>query len=116
MAVEPNVRRLVIGAILIISVLIPSINAQVFANIKLKWVYKYNKNLEATYVNAAAAVKAAKAELKASKKDGTFTAAKQDEITNRIASIIQERDTTAAAIRAEMAEEAAKNKTAKASK
>ncbi len=45
--VDANTRKIVTGMILIIAVLIPNINRQLVANIKLKVVYKGNKNVEA---------------------------------------------------------------------
>ena len=59
--VDANTRKIVTGFILIIAVLIPNVNRQLIANLKLKFVYKGNKNVEALNIKTAAEVKALKA-------------------------------------------------------
>ena len=62
--VDANTRKIVTGFILIIAVLIPNVNRQLIANLKLKFVYKGNKNVEALNIKTAAEVKALKATIK----------------------------------------------------
>ena len=45
--VDANTRKIVTGLILIIAVLIPSLNRELLASLKLKFIYKGNKNVEA---------------------------------------------------------------------
>lgn len=70
--VDANSRKIVTGMILIIAVLIPNVNKQLIADLKLKFVYKGNKNVEALNVKTAAEVKALKAEIAAWKKDSSL--------------------------------------------
>lgn len=60
--VDANSRKIVTGLILIIAVLIPSINKKLIADLKLRFVYKGNKNVEALNIKTAEKVKALKAE------------------------------------------------------
>ncbi|MCI5699127.1 MAG: ABC transporter permease [Lachnospiraceae bacterium] len=76
--VDANSRKIVTGFILIIAVLIPSINRQLLANLKLKFIYKGNKNVEALNIKTAAEVKALKTEIDDVKKDGKLSAADKD--------------------------------------
>lgn len=76
--VDANSRKIVTGFILIIAVLIPSINRQLLANLKLKFIYKGNKNVEALNIKTAAEVKALKTEIDEVKKDGKMSAADKD--------------------------------------
>ncbi|MDF2512118.1 MAG: branched-chain amino acid transporter permease [Herbinix sp.] len=69
MGVDANSRKIMIGFILIIAVLIPSINKQLFDNIKLYFVYAGNKNIEALNVKAAEEVKALSNLINETKKD-----------------------------------------------
>ncbi len=70
--VDANSRKIVTGFILIIAVLIPNVNRQLIANLKLKFVYKGNKNVEALNIKTAAEVKALKEAIAEVKKDTTL--------------------------------------------
>ncbi len=79
--VDANSRKIVTGLILIIAVLIPSVNKKLIADLKLKFVYKGNKNVEALNIKTEAEVKALKAEIAAAKKDASLSeSAKSDKI------------------------------------
>lgn len=67
--VDANSRKIVTGFILIIAVLIPNVNRQLIANLKLKFVYKGNKNVEALNIKTATEVKALKEAIAEAKKD-----------------------------------------------
>lgn len=67
--VDANTRKIVTGFILIIAVLIPNINRQLIANIKLKVLYKGNKNVEALNNKTSEEVKALKNNIRAIKND-----------------------------------------------
>ena len=79
--VDANSRKIVTGLILIIAVLIPNVNKKLLAELKLKFVYKGNKNVEALNVKTAAKVKTLKEEIAAAKKDASLSdSAKNDKI------------------------------------
>ncbi len=79
--VDANSRKIVTGLILIIAVLIPNVNKKLIAELKLKFIYKGNKNVEALNVKTAAKVKALKEEIAAAKKDANLSdSAKNDKI------------------------------------
>ncbi len=67
--VDANSRKIVTGFILIIAVLIPNINKKLLAELKLKFVYKGNKNVEALNIRTAEKVKALRAENRSLKKE-----------------------------------------------
>lgn len=67
--VDANSRKIVTGFILIIAVLIPNVNRELLASMKLKFIYKGNKNIEALNVKTAAEVKALKESIAEAKKD-----------------------------------------------
>ncbi len=73
LGVDANTRKIVTGFILIIAVLIPNINRDLLASLKLKFVYKGNKNVEALNNKTAEEVKNLKAEIAALKKDSTMS-------------------------------------------
>lgn len=77
--VDANSRKIVTGLILIIAVLIPNVNKQLLADLKLRFIYKGNKNVEALNVKTEAEVKALKAEIAATKKDGSLSDADKAE-------------------------------------
>lgn len=52
--VDANSRKIVTGFILIIAVLIPNVNRELMASLKLKFIYKGNKNVEALNIKTAA--------------------------------------------------------------
>ena len=62
--------KIVTGIVLLIAVLIPNVNRQLIADVKLKVLYKNNKNIEALNVKTAAEVKELKAEIAKLKKSG----------------------------------------------
>lgn len=79
--VDANSRKIVTGLILIIAVLIPNVNKKLIADLKLKFVYKGNKNVEALNIKTEAEVKALKAEIAEAKKDASLLeSAKNDKI------------------------------------
>ena len=79
--VDANSRKIVTGLILIIAVLIPNVNKKLIADLKLKFVYKGNKNVEALNIKTEAEVKALKAEIAEAKKDASLSeSAKNDKI------------------------------------
>ncbi len=79
--VDANSRKIVTGLILIIAVLIPNVNKKLIADLKLKFVYKGNKNVEALNIKTDAEVKALKAEIAAAKKEASLLeSAKSDKI------------------------------------
>lgn len=77
--VDANSRKIVTGLILIIAVLIPNVNKKLLADLKLKFVYKNNKNVEALNIKTEAEVKALKAEIQAVKKDASISEAAKTE-------------------------------------
>ena len=79
--VDANSRKIVTGLILIIAVLIPNVNKKLIADLKLKFVYKGNKNVEALNIKTEVEVKALKAEIAEAKKDASLSeSAKNDKI------------------------------------
>ena len=79
--VDANSRKIVTGFILIIAVLIPNVNKKLIAELKLKFIYKGNKNVEALNIKTAAKVKALKEEIAAAKKDTSLSdSVKNDKI------------------------------------
>ena len=79
--VDANSRKIVTGLILIIAVLIPNVNKKLIADLKLKFVYKGNKNVEALNIKTEAEVKALKAEIAEAKKAASLSeSAKNDKI------------------------------------
>lgn len=79
--VDANTRKIVTGFILIIAVLIPNVNQQLLANLKLRFLYKGNKNVEALHLRTEREVKALKQEIKELKAKGNFS---QGEIKDKI--------------------------------
>lgn len=81
MGVDANSRKIMIGFILIIAVLIPNINRRLLDNIKLKLLYSNNKNIEAINIKSAQEVKALMNVIEETKKDSSLSAAdKEDKI------------------------------------
>ena len=70
--VDANSRKIVTGFILIIAVLIPNVNRQLLASMKLKFVYKGNKNVEALNIKTGTEVKALKESIAEIKKDASL--------------------------------------------
>lgn len=73
LGVDANTRKIVTGFILIIAVLIPNVNKQLLANLKLKLVYKGNKNVEALNNRTAEEIKTLKQTIAAAKKDSAMS-------------------------------------------
>lgn len=67
--VDVNSRKILTGFILIIAVLIPSVNRQLIATIKLKLLYANNKNIEALNIKTQEEVKMLKDLIASIKKD-----------------------------------------------
>lgn len=70
--VDANTRKIVTGFILIIAVLIPNVNRQLFTSIKLRLIYKGNKNIEALNNKTIAEVKALKKTIAETRKDSAL--------------------------------------------
>lgn len=89
--VDANTRKIVTGFILIIAVLIPNVNRQLIANMRLKFIYKGNKNVEALNNKTAEEVKALKNTIAETKKDTGLNesdkAAKVKKCEDKIASL-----------------------------
>ena len=71
--VDANTRKIVTGFILIIAVLIPNVNRQLMDNLKLKFIYKGNKNVEALNKKTAEDIKNIKAQIIDVKKDASLS-------------------------------------------
>ena len=71
--VDANTRKIVTGFILIIAVLIPNVNRQLINNIKLKFIYKGNKNIEALNNKTNEEVKELKLRIVETKKDAKLS-------------------------------------------
>jgi len=69
LGVDANSRKIVTGIILIIAVLIPNINKRSIANVKLRFLYSSNKNIEAVNIRTSNEVKELRAKIKAVNKD-----------------------------------------------
>ena len=54
MGIDPNTKKIVIGVILIVTILISTINKQMIKDIKLRLFYHNNKNIEAINDRTAA--------------------------------------------------------------
>ena len=112
--VDANSRKIVTGIILIIAVLIPNVNKKLIADLKLKFIYKGNKNVEALNIKTAAEVKALKAEIAETKKDNSLSeSAKNDKIKKaeeKIVSLQKKCKDQTAVWLAEQAEDARKAK------
>ena len=94
LGVDANTRKIVTGFILIIAVLIPNINRQLLDSLKLKFIYKGNKNVEALNVKTAKEVKALKETIAETRKDTTLSEsdknAKIKKCEDKIASLQRE--------------------------
>lgn len=114
MDVDANSRKIVTGFILIIAVLIPNINKQFVANVKLKVLYANNKNIEALNVKTAHEVKMLKDLIASTKKDEKLSESEKTEKIRKheekIASLQQKCKEQSAAWKAEMKEDARKAK------
>ncbi len=72
MGVDANSRKILIGFILIIAVLIPNINKKLIENIKLKLLYSNNKNIEALNLKSAQEIKSLSSLIEETKKDAAL--------------------------------------------
>ncbi len=79
MGVDVNSRKIMIGFILIIAVLIPNINKSLLDNIKLKILYSNNKNIEAINIKSAQEVKSLMSLIEETKKDSSINSADKEE-------------------------------------
>ncbi len=77
--VDANSRKILIGFILIIAVLIPNINKKLMENIKLKLLYANNKNIEAINLKSAGEVKSLMSLITETKKDTSLSATEKEE-------------------------------------
>lgn len=71
--VDANSRKIVTGLILIIAVLIPRVNRQLLADLKLKFIYKNNKNVEALNLKTLQESRYLKEQIKKVKADSSLT-------------------------------------------
>lgn len=105
MGVDANSRKIMTGIILIIAILIPNINRQFIAGLKLKFIYNNNKNIEAINIKTHNEVKALKEEIAAAKKNNDLSAdkkaAKEKECMDKIATLEKRCKETTAALKAE---------------
>ena len=89
--VDANTRKIVTGLILIIAVLIPSLNRELLASLKLKFIYKGNKNVEALNIRTAEEIKVLKRNLESLKQDTSLEqaekAAKMEKIEKNITNL-----------------------------
>lgn len=72
MGVDVNSRKVMIGFILIIAVLIPNINKNFWDTIKLKVLYSNNKNIEAIHIKSAQEVKSLMRLIEETRKDSSL--------------------------------------------
>lgn len=83
MGIDPNTKKIVIGVILIVTILISTINKQMIKDIKLRLFYHNNKNIEAINDRTAAAVKDMKKQIKELEKGNASDKAAQIEKLNK---------------------------------
>lgn len=114
MGVDANSRKILTGLILIIAVLIPNINRQFVANLKLKYIYGGNKNIEAIHIKTQDEVRVIREKIKALSKNTELTSdkkeAKQKEYEDKIASLQKRCNETSDMLRSEMKKDAASAK------
>lgn len=114
MGVDANSRKIVTGFILIIAVLIPNVNRKLLASLKLKFIYKNNKNVEALNIKTAEEVKMLKELIAATKKDAKLSESEKAEKVKKheekIADLKAKCKEKTAALIAEMKEDAKKAK------
>lgn len=114
MDVDANSRKILTGFILIIAVLIPSVNKQLMADIKLKLVYANNKNIEALNIKTQEDIKKLRELISASKKDEKMSesdkTAKIKKYENEIASMQKKCKEQTAALKVEIKEDEKKAK------
>ncbi len=117
MGVDANSRKIMIGFILIVAVLIPNLNKKLIDHIKLKLLYGNSKNLQAINVKASEEVKALRKLIMETKKDTTLSGSeKSEKITNyneKIVAIKGKSEEQSEQLKAEMKED--RKKSSKAS-
>lgn len=114
MNVDANSRKILTGFILIIAVLIPNVNKQLVAAIKLKLFYANNKNIEAVNIKAAEEIKNYRDMITAAKKDAKMSesdkAAKVKKYEEKIVSVKAKCKEQTAVLKSELKEDARKAK------
>lgn len=70
LGVDPNTKKIFIGVILILTILVSTVNKQMIKDIKLRMIYHNNKNIEAVNDRTAELVKNNKKEIKKLQKVG----------------------------------------------
>ena len=70
LGVDPNTKKIFIGIILILTILVSTVNKQMIKDIKLRLLYHNNKNIEAVNDRTAELVKKNKNEIKKLQKAG----------------------------------------------
>lgn len=73
LGVDANTRKIITGVILLIAVLIPNVNYELLAKVKLKYIYANNKNIEAINVKCLEEVKFIKQQIREINKNNTFS-------------------------------------------
>lgn len=68
--IDANSRKIVTGLILIIAILIPNLNKKLLDGLKLRFIYKNNKNIEALNIKTERSIAVLKEEIKFLKKKG----------------------------------------------
>lgn len=81
LGVDANSRKILTGIILIIAVLIPNINKQFIDDIKLRFLYANNKNIESLHLQYVSEAKKNRRRITELKKDASLSA---DEKTAKI--------------------------------
>ena len=76
--VDANSRKILTGIILIVAVFIPNINKELIANIRLRFMYSDNKNIEAINIRCINEVNGIKHKISELKKDSTLTAEEKE--------------------------------------
>lgn len=113
MGIDANTRKIVTGVILLIAVLIPNINRQFWADVRLKLFFGNNKNIEALNLRTAEEVKEIREEIAKLKKESADTAervAKIRKLEEKAESLKSSCKEKTAQMKAEMAEDARKAK------
>ena len=114
MGVDANSRKILTGIILIGAVLIPNVNKQLIADLKLKYLYLNNKNIEAINIKCIQDVKELQNKIAEVKKDAKLTEAEKSakiaDYQSKITSIKQKCKETTLALKKETREINAKAK------
>lgn len=109
MGVDANSRKILTGIILIIAVLIPNVNRELLAKIKLKFVYHNNKNLETLHVQTEEKIKILKKQITEISNDEALSAdkkaSKTKEANEQIALLKRQCEEKATAMKQKLANE-----------